>query len=196
MPASGARGRGSADRAASRREAPADPGPRTIEKARQRDIGAFERIYHAYVGRVYAVCLRLTGDPGRAEDVTQDVFLRLWRKIDSYEGRSSFYSWLYRLTVNLVADTMRSELRRATREQTHEDPDRRSRPRPLPTPDAGIDLEAAIASLPLAARVTFVLHDVEGYRHEEIAEFTGVAVGTSKAQLHRARRLLREMLSR
>jgi RNA polymerase sigma-70 factor (ECF subfamily) len=174
---------------------PAEPDAITLERARSRDLAAFEQLHRAYVGRVYGLCLRLCGDAGRAEDLVQDVFLRVWQKIETFEGRSRFTTWLYRLTVNRVTDAMRAELSRmgsrATVELTDELPAATA-----PAPDSGLDLEGAIRKLPAGARLVFVLHDVEGYGHEEIAGMAGIAEGTSKSQLYRARRLLREMLSR
>jgi RNA polymerase sigma-70 factor, ECF subfamily len=167
----------------------------TVERARGHDRKAFEQVYRISAGRVYALCLRLCGDTGRAEDLVQEVFLRVWQRIDRFEGRSRFSTWLYRLTVNRVMDVMRHELRRSLQAAPAELAES------VPAPHAGarelgFDLEAAIAELPAGARWVFVLHDVEGYAHEEIAAMIGVAVGTSKSQLYRARRLLRERLSR
>ena len=167
---------------------------RLIRQAREGDVGAFEALYRAHVGRVHAVCRRLAGDPTRAEELTQDVFVRAWERLRSFEGRSAFGSWLYRLAVNLVIDAKRAEIRRSAREIAAEDPAAWGSPRPPRDPVAGWDLERAIAALPPGARMVFVLHEVEGYRHEEIAGMAGLAEGTCKAQLHRARRLLREML--
>ncbi len=165
-----------------------------IEKAATGDVQAFEQLYHAHAGRVYAVCLRLSGDPTRAEDIVQEVFIRLWERIGTYRARSAFSTWLHRLTVNLAVDRMRAELRRSVRETVGDGLESHPAPHPVLSTEAGMELEAAIASLPLGARTAFVLHDVEGYRHEEIARLTGLAAGTSKAQLHRARKLLRERL--
>jgi RNA polymerase sigma-70 factor (ECF subfamily) len=152
---------------------------RIIEKAKQGDIGAFEKLYRSHVGRVYATCLRLSGDPERAEEITQDVFLRLWQKIRTFKGQSAFSSWLYRLTVHLVIDRMRWEQRRSKWERVSDDLESY----PMPERDSAPE-----------TRIAFVLHDIEGYRHEEIAEMAGIAPGTSKAQLHRARKLLRKIL--
>lgn len=170
--------------------------PETLDRARRRERDAFEALYRASVGRVLALCKRLCGDPERAQDLTQEVFLRVWQRIDRFEGRSGFFTWLYRVTVNRVTDALRADIRRDAREVQMGD-----EPAPLGVPGARgrqiepVDLERAIATLPAGARVVFVLHDVEGYRHAEIAEITGIAPGTSKAQLHRARRLLRARLS-
>ena len=165
-----------------------------ILEAARGDLRAFEKLYRAYVGRIYALCLRMSGDRGTAEDLTQEVFVRLWQRIGSFERRSRFFTWLFRLAVNLAIDRLRGETRRADLESTDEEPERRpAPPRGLPAEER-IDLERAIGGLPPGARVAFVLHDVEGYRHEEIAAMTGIAAGTSRAQLHRARRLLRERM--
>ena len=154
---------------------------------------ALEGLYRLHAGRVYALGLRLTSDPGRAEELVQDVFLQVWRRIGSFEGRSRFGTWLYRLAVNRALDAMRKGGRG---KQEWLEPEALERT----TPDTGLemtmDLESAIATLPERARVVFVLHDVEGYRHEEIAALSGIAPGTSKAQLFRARRLLRARLER
>jgi RNA polymerase sigma-70 factor (ECF subfamily) len=166
-----------------------------IRRAQLGDRVAFEELYRAHVGRVYALCLRLTADRALAEERTQDAFVRAWERLATFRGESTFSSWLYRLTVNEVLLGRRAERRREQRIVTSEDPAALERPR-----EAGgglaLDLEGALAALPPGAREVFVLHDVEGYRHEEIAQLTGIAVGTSKAQLFRARRLLREALNR
>jgi RNA polymerase sigma-70 factor (ECF subfamily) len=176
--------------------APLEPDARTVEKAAKRDVQAFEQLYRAYAGRVYALCRRLSGDPVRAEDLVQETFLRVWERLDSFEARSRFTTWLYRLTVNRATDLLRPEIRRSLHE-TSEEPARDLLPAARSgDPGLRIDLEAAIAALPAGARYVFVLHDVEGYGHEEIAELGGFTVGTSKSQLYRARRLLREILSR
>ncbi len=167
---------------------------RLVRRAQRGDPRAFEQIYRENVGRVYAICLRMTADAGRAEELTQDVFVRVWEKIGTFGAKSAFGSWLYRLTANLVVDSMRSAKRRSAHESSTDDPAAWERPEPAKDPGTGLDLDAAIASLPPGARTVFVLHDVEGFRHEEIAEIAGMAEGTSKAQLHRARRLLRERL--
>lgn len=164
-----------------------------VRRARAGDRAAFRRLYEQHVGRVYALCLRLTGDGDEAEDRTQEAFVRAWQKLGSYRGESAFSTWLHRLTVNVVLTEQRSSSRRERRAIVAGE----GAPRVTPAPRAGLrmDLERAIAALPPGARAVFVLYDVEGYGHEEIAEMTGIAAGTSKAQLHRARRLLREALS-
>jgi len=170
-----------------------------IHRAQQGDRTAFEALYRAHAGRVYALCLRLTADAAQAEERTQDAFIRAWERLATFRGESAFSSWLYRLTVNEVLLGRRAERRREQRIVTTDDPAALERPRgadPASGGGSAVDLERAVAALPPGAREVFVLHDVEGYRHEEIAQLAGIAVGTSKAQLFRARRLLREALNR
>ena len=191
---------------------PATP-EEVIHRARSGDRGAFEELYRDHVGRVYALCLRLTGDPMRAEEATQDAFVRAWRKLNLFRGESSFGSWLYRLTTNVVFMEHRSRKRRESRLTAVPDFEQAEAPsgaaggslsgdaarfnparQAPPAAYAAIDLERAVARLPEQARQVFVLHDVEGYRHAEIAHLLGMAVGTSKSQLHRARRALQAFL--
>lgn len=178
--------------------APTVPAPLDdrIVRARAGDESAFEALYREHAGRVFALCLRLCGDRIRAADLTQDVFVRCWEKLGLFRGESAFGSWLYRLAVNVVWMANRGDRRRERRVIPVESPDVHERPRATGADGLGIDLEHAIAGLPKGAREVFVLYDVEGYRHEEIAQMTGIAVGTSKAQLFRARRLLRQRLER
>lgn len=166
-----------------------------VRRAQRGDTGAFEELYRSTVGRVYALCLRMTGDPSLAEELTQESYLRAWRKLAGFRGDSAFSSWLHQVAVNVVLSHYRGRSRR--REQTAQLGD-------LPVADTSVapgsqadavDLERAIAQLPQRARTVFVLHDVEGYKHNEIAKLAGMAIGTSKAQLSRARRLLREALT-
>ena len=170
-----------------------------VQRAQAGDKVAFEQLYRENVGRVYALCFRMAGTADLAEELAQDVFVRAWQKLGSFRGESAFSSWLHPLTVNVALSERRSRRRRVARVMTTDDLTEFERPGP-PTrsdgPESGFDLERALATLPPGARAVFVLHDVEGYKHEEIARLTGVATGTSKAQLHRARRLLREVLTR
>lgn len=165
-----------------------------VERAQAGEREAFDELYQRHVGRIHALCLRMSGDRDDAVELTQQAFVRAWDKIGSFHGRSAFGSWLHRLAVNLVLGEWRRRGRRRERlaafadHQTDDASTVRQKPR------LTIDLERAIRRLPKGARTVFVLHDVEGYRHREIAELTGLAIGTSKAQLHRARRLLREIL--
>jgi RNA polymerase sigma-70 factor (ECF subfamily) len=166
-----------------------------VERARAGDARAFRELYVQHSGRVYALCLRMLADPDAAEEATQDAFVKAWERLGGFEGRSAFSTWLHRLTVNLVLDRRRREKIRPLDRRIPDGDEtvERTGGRPL-SPEGAIDLERAIASLPPGARTAFVLHDVEGYRHREIAEMTNTAEGTWKAQLHRARRLLRERL--
>lgn len=169
-----------------------------VARARAGDRAAFERLYRAHVGRVHGLCLRMSGDRARAEELTQDVFVTAWRKLNSFRGDSAFSSWLHRVTVNTVLQSRRSEKRRlARREAVGVD---RSAfgggAADGAAPGLRLDLERAIAGLPPGARQVFVLHEIEGMRYSEIAERYGQAVGTLKAQMHRARKLLREALER
>ena len=167
-----------------------------VARAQAGDQTAFRELYRQHAGRVYALCLRLTGDDGDAEDRTQDVFVRLWDKLRSFRGDSAFSSWLHRLAVNVVLNERRTTSRRERRVMPAEDPDSVVGAQHAAPLHLNIDLERAIAELPDGAREVFVLYDIEGYGHGEIAQLVGIAEGTSKAQLFRARRLLREKLER
>jgi RNA polymerase sigma-70 factor (ECF subfamily) len=163
------------------------------------DRSAFERLYRTHVNRVYSVCMRMVGDRGTAEELTQDVFVRCWEKLGTFRGDSQFSTWLHRLAVNVVLNEREAEGRRRKRHDDGvEDLDTISAGdvRALPVPGLSLDLEKAIATLPPGARKVFVLHDVEGYTHEEIGAMLGVTAGGCKAQLHRARMLLRRVLTR
>ncbi len=165
-------------------------------RARDGDLAAFEDLYHGHAGRIYALCLRLTGDPSRAEELAQETFVRAWSKLTSYRGPDGFLAWLRAIAVHLCLSDRRARQRRRWKEEPVEDRFAGEPPGPPREPIAALDLERAIAALPPGAREVFVLHDVEGLKHDEIATLLAVAVGTSKAQLHRARRLLREALQR
>lgn len=168
-----------------------------VARAQAGDQTAFRELYRQNAGRVYALCLRLTGDARDAEERTQDVFVRLWDKLRSFRGESAFSSWVHRLAVNVVLNERRTTGRRERRVIPAAEPDNLvGAQHAAPLHDSSIDLERAIAELPEGAREVFVLFDIEGYGHAEIAEITGIAEGTSKAQLFRARRLLREKLER
>ena len=167
----------------------------TIQRAQAGDATAFRALYDTHVGRVYALCLRLAGERQQAEEHVQDVFVRAWERLGSFRGESAFSTWLHRLAVNEVLQARRAAGRRSARVELADDGGASREAGQRPAPPAG-DLGQAIARLPEGARTVFVLHDVEGYQHDEIAQMTGIAVGTSKAQLFRARRLLREALGR
>lgn len=167
----------------------------TVEQARGGDPAAFEQLYRDHSGHVFALARRMTGDDAQAKDVTQEIFIRLWQKIGSFRGDSEFTTWFRRLSVNVCLNSLSSERRREQKVFATDDllPFDRGT---LPQPGSRIDLERAIDTLPKKARAVFVLHDVEGYKHAEIAQMTGVAVGTVKAQLHRARKLLQGALQK
>jgi len=169
-----------------------------VARAQAGDQTAFRELYREHAGRVYALCLHLSGDARDAEERTQDVFVRLWDKLRSFRGESAFSSWLHRLAVNVVLNERRTTSRRERRVMPADDPDAVVGAQHAPVHGSGlsIDLERAIAELPDGAREVFVLYDIEGYAHGEIAALVGIAEGTSKAQLFRARRLLREKLER
>ena len=167
--------------------------PDLVGAARGGDRQAFEQLYRQHVGRVHALCLRLAADRDLAEQLTQDAFVLAWRKLPGFRGDSAFGTWLYRVAVNVVLDWRRDQARRHGREIGL---DNLTELRPSPPARVGdrLDLERAIAALPVGARTVFVLHEVEGYLVREVADLLAVAEGTVKAQLFRARRLLREAL--
>jgi RNA polymerase sigma-70 factor (ECF subfamily) len=161
-------------------------------------MSGFEDLYRKHYRRVYSICLRMTGNVAEAEDLTQEVFIQLHRKLDSFRGESAFTTWLHRLTVNQVLmhfrkRSVKSELTTEDGEMPDSvDPDTLN-PEAMPIVDR-ISLETAIAQLPPGYRTAFVLHDVEGYEHEEIARILGCSPGTSKSQLHKARLKLRRLI--
>lgn len=154
-------------------------------------------LYREHSPRVYALCVRLSGGTEtEATELMQDVFIRAWRGLGKFRGESAFSSWLHRLTVNAMLESARSDRRRIARVLPMEDPDSIGAATVSDSPDIRMDLEQAIARLPEGARMAFVLHEIEGYQHDEIAAQLGVATGTVKAQLHRARKLLIQALNR
>ena len=164
--------------------------------AAQGDTAAFERVYRAHMPRIFNLARRMAG-PDTADELTQDVFVRAWQKLALFRGESSFATWLHRLAVNVIIERFRTL--GAARDRFLPDgeavldiaPAARTK-----SYDLSMDLQAAIERLPQGARTIFVLHDVEGYKHEEIGEILGVSPGTSKSQLHRARQTLRGLLKR
>lgn len=172
-----------------------DPTSQLVARAQAGEVDAFEALYRAHVKRVYALCMRLAGDPDEAQELVQDVFVRAWEKLEQFRFESAFSSWLHRLTINVVFGTWRSRGRQRSRVVAIEDAGTVAEPQHEPQPRLAIDLERAIAQLPRGARTVFVLYEIEGYPHAEIARLMGLAEGTCKAQLHRARRLLREVLA-
>ena len=165
-----------------------------VAHAQAGDQCAFEKLYREHVGCVFGICLRMLCNQSQAEELTQRIFVRAWMKLDSFRGESSFSSWLYRLSVNMVLKDLQSRGKESGGPIDRDGFQTVPEPSVTPSPNIQIDLEKAVASLPPQARLVFVMHDIEGYRHAEIADVLGVAVGTTKAQLFRARRLLREAL--
>jgi RNA polymerase sigma-70 factor (ECF subfamily) len=166
-----------------------------IERARKGDSKAFERLYRDHVGRVHGLCLRMTRNPDQAADCAQDTFIKAWKALPKFEARASFSTWLHRIAVNTVLERRRGS---SNAEIPVEDPtEYEVEPTTvLDTPVEEEELEAAIASLPQGARDALVLCGVYGYEHSEAATMLGIAVGTCKAQLHRARGLLQVRLER
>jgi len=163
----------------------------TTVAAATRDEAAFEELYRAHVDEVYTLTLRMVGDVHIAEDITQEIFIRLWRKIETFQGRSSFRTWLYRLSLNVIF-RQRARLRSRPHIPLHETEiaDRDG------AADVIIkaDLQRAIVSVPLRSRAVLILHDLKQYKHREIADILGISAGTSKAHLYRARKLMRKEL--
>jgi RNA polymerase sigma-70 factor (ECF subfamily) len=169
----------------------------SIRRAQAGDVDAFEVLYRQHAGRIFALCLRLeAGNSADATELMQDVFIKAWRRISTFRGDCAFFSWLHRMTVNTMLENARSDRRRIARVLPMDDTSLLPGAARSSGVELKMDMENAIASLPKGARLAFVLHDVEGYQHQEIAEQLSVSVGTVKAQLHRARRLLRERLER
>jgi RNA polymerase sigma-70 factor (ECF subfamily) len=163
-----------------------------IERARRGDSNAFERLYREYSGRVYGLCLRMTRDAAHAEDCAQEAFINAWRALDRFEIRSSFNTWLHRIAVNVVLGKRRRPAFAA--ESSMESEQLNDVEWSFDTPLEEREIEDAIAGLPEGARDVLVLSGIYGYSHGETAQMLGVAEGTCKAQLHRARKLLKERL--
>jgi len=167
-----------------------------VRDAQRGDAAAFEELYRLHVSKIYGLCLRMCANPAKAEDLTQEAFIRAWQKLGSFRRQSSFRTWLHRLTVNLVLGDLRSTGRWESRLTAIDSLPERGDGGGGAKPEITFDLERAISQLPPQARMVFVLHDIEGYKHREIASLCNLAVGTSKAHLHRARKQLREVLKR
>ena len=174
-----------------------------IRLAQAGDAAAFEFLYHMHSRRVYALCLRMVNNPPDAEDLMQEAFLQLFRKIGTFRGESAFSTWLHRMTVNVVLMRLRKKsLPVASLEETTDPDDETSGPRKdIGAPDLRlsgavdrVNLERSVEKLPPGYRTVFVLHDVQGYEHNEIADIMGCSVGNSKSQLHKARTRLRDLL--
>lgn len=183
-------------------EVPIDP---IVQAAQRGDDAAFASLYDAHSARVFALCVGLAGDRATAAELVQDVFVRVWERMGTFRGECSFTTWLHRVAVNTALESERKGRRRSLRVLIAADlrlerdgSEARMPDAPVNGKDAGLsmDLEQAIGRLPAGARAVFVLHDIEGFQHAEIGERLGIAEGTSKAHLFRARRLLREMLER
>ena len=163
-----------------------------VARAAAGDVSAFEHLYVTHLPRVHSLVRRMAG--GRdTDELTQDVFVRVWQKLGSFRGDSAFTTWLHRLTVNVVIERFRTEATRRQRLRDGEDIFE-TLPAPVRSGDLSMDFETAMMKLPDGAREIFVLHDVEGYKHHEIATLLEISAGTSKAQLHRARMMLRKHL--
>ena len=174
-----------------------------IRLAQAGDAAAFEFLYHLHSRRVYALCLRMVNNPPDAEDLMQEAFLQLFRKIGTFRGESAFSTWLHRMTVNVVLMRLRKKsLPVASLEETTDPDDETGGPRKdIGAPDLRlsgavdrVNLERSVEKLPPGYRTVFVLHDVQGYEHNEIADIMGCSVGNSKSQLHKARTRLRDLL--
>jgi len=172
-----------------------------IERAKQGDAEAFEALYHLHKRRVYSLCLRMTANAAEAEDLTQEAFLQLFRKIGTFRGESAFSTWLHRMAVNVVLMRLRKKgLPVVPLDDTMETEEESPRKEPG-APDSRLEgsvdrllLQRVVDGLPPGYRRIFVLHDVEGYEHNEIADMVGCSIGNSKSQLHKARMKLRELL--
>ena len=166
-----------------------------VRRAQRGDVDAFEELYRAHAGRVLSLCRRMVGDETRARELVQDIFVRAWEALPGFRGHSALGTWLHRLGVNVILASMRRS-RRDDERMVDADDDLAATDAVAERVDSRLDLDAAVLLLPAGARVVFVLHDVEGYSHEEIAQMTGIAAGTARAQLWRARRALMRRLDR
>jgi RNA polymerase sigma-70 factor (ECF subfamily) len=171
-----------------------------VERCRRGELGAFEELYRAHAGRIFGLALRMLGNPADAEDQLQEIFLAAHRKLDSFRGDAALGTWLYRLAMNQILDHVRSRAARAGQLTDGLDdmsvlPDQRGA-RLADRAIDRVDLERAIAQLPDGCRAAFVLHDIEGMEHQEVGQVLGIAEGTSKSQVHKARLRLREILGR
>src|SRR4030088_706336 len=174
-----------------------------IRLAQAGDAAAFEFLYHLHGRRVYALCLRMVNNPADAEDLMQEAFLQLFRKISTFRGESAFSTWLHRLTVNVVLMRLRKKSLQTDSLEETLDPegDNTGPKKDVGAPDLRlsgavdrVNLERCVQQLPPGYRTVFVLHDVQGYEHNEIADIMGCSVGNSKSQLHKARTRLRDLL--
>lgn len=171
-----------------------------VERCRRGDLGAFEELYRAHAGKLFSVACRMLGNPTDAEDLLQEIFLSAHRKLDSFRGESALGTWLYRLATNQCLDYLRSRAARTNQvTEGFDDEPGRYEPGTRGLAEQAVtkmDLERALAQLPEGCRAAFVLHDVQGLEHREVAEALGIAEGTSKSQVHKARLRLRTLLTR
>ncbi len=171
-----------------------------VDRCRKGDLGAFEELYRQHAGRLYSVACRMVGNPSDAEDLLQEIFLSAHRKLDSFRGESALGTWLYRLATNLCLDHLRSRAARTSQlTGTLDDEPGLADAGSRTLADSALtrmDLERALAQLPDGCRAAFVLHDIEGLEHREVADALGIAEGTSKSQVHKARLRLRALLGR
>lgn len=181
---------------APRQDDPAPVAELLVVRAREGDTRAFEELYRSHHRRIYALALRMAGDAARAEEVTQEAFVRAWESLPGFRGESSFGTWLHGLAVHVALRHERTERRREARIEAADDLSGYAAEVRRAMPETSIGLERAVAALPDGARRVLVLHDVQGYRYEEVARLLGIAVGTVKAQLHRARKLVMEAVGR
>jgi RNA polymerase sigma-70 factor, ECF subfamily len=169
-----------------------------VQRARGGDVRAFERLYRDHIGNVYGICLRMTRDPATAEDCAQEAFFNAWRALERFETRSSFGTWLHRIAVNVVLNRRRKRAAQVEVPPLAADPGEEPADPPeewtLDTPVEVHEIEAAVGDLPDGARDALVLCGIYGYSHGEASQMLGIAEGTCKAQLHRARALLRAKL--
>lgn len=181
---------GTATGMATATDAPAIASEDAVLRASRGDRRAYEALYRAHCGHIYALCLRMTASKAEAEDATQDAFVTAWTKLASFRGDSAFSSWLHRIAVNTVLTRMRRNKREVAHLQALPPPVTETRESDHALPD----LERAIGELPMRARQVFVLVGVYGYSHEQAADTLEIAIGTCKAHLHRARQLLKDQL--
>lgn len=166
-----------------------------VRRAQSGDVDAFEGLYRTHAAAVLALCRRMVHDDIDARELLQDVFVRAWERLISFKGQSAFGTWLHRLAVNVVLERLRSAKRDAGRHVSDEDEEAFGGQSTSGDLETRMDIETALATLPPGARTVFVLHDMEGYSHDEIAQMTGIAAGTARAQLWRARRALMKRMS-
>ena len=163
-----------------------------VQAVKQGDKKAYRQLYDKHIGRVYALCYRLTADKALAEDAAQEVFVQLWQKIENYRGDSKFTTWLHSVTSNVTISYLRKQKNWWQKMFSIEDSEAMQHSAESSTDS--VDLDAYVTRLPERARLVFVLHALEGYRHEEIANMLNMAVGSSKAQFHRSKQLIKEWM--